>query len=165
MSLLISDYFMPMAERVYGDAAATERERGAATLARWIFRERPTELQCDVYNVRSSCLAGARQSRSAMPPKCSWKPHCTMSPHARGLRSPYKERSYGRAFARPVRLRPVDRRINTMSKSKPYRASDFLARRADAAQKAAKDAVRAERLARARADIERTLAAARANAA
>jgi len=34
---------------------------------------------CDVYNVRSSCLAGARQSRSAMPPKCSWKPHCKMS--------------------------------------------------------------------------------------
>ena len=49
-----------------------------------------------------------------------------------------------------------------MSKSKPYRTSDFLARRADAAQKAAKDAARAERLARARADIERTLAAARA---
>jgi hypothetical protein len=49
--------------------------------------------------------------------------------------------------------------------SKPYRTSDFLARRADAAAKAAKDAARAERLARARADIERTLAAARANAA
>src|SRR6266404_2244784 len=30
--------------------------------------------------------------------------------------------------------------------SKPYRMSDFLARRADAAQKAAKDAARAERL-------------------
>ena len=43
MPLLISDYFMQMAEGVYGDAAATERERGAATLARWIFRERPTE--------------------------------------------------------------------------------------------------------------------------
>ena len=49
--------------------------------------------------------------------------------------------------------------------SKPYRTSDFLARRAGAAQKAANDAARAERLARARADIERTLAAARANAA
>ena len=46
-----------------------------------------------------------------------------------------------------------------MSKSKPYRSSDFLARRADAAQKTVKDAARAERLARARADIERTLAA------
>ena len=42
--------------------------------------------------------------------------------------------------------------------SKPYRTSDFLARRADAAQKAVKDAARVERLARARADIERTLA-------
>ena len=52
-----------------------------------------------------------------------------------------------------------------MSKSKSYRNSDFLARCADAAQKAAKDTARAERLARARADIERTLAVARANAA
>jgi hypothetical protein len=43
-ALLIGDYFMPMAERVYGDAAATERERGAATLARWITTARPTEL-------------------------------------------------------------------------------------------------------------------------
>jgi hypothetical protein len=32
MPLLISDYFMQMAERVYGDPAATEREGGAATL-------------------------------------------------------------------------------------------------------------------------------------
>jgi hypothetical protein len=44
MPLLISDYFTQMAERVYGDAAATERSRGAATLARWIFRKRPKEL-------------------------------------------------------------------------------------------------------------------------
>jgi len=35
MPLLISYYFMQMAERVYEDAAATERERCAATLARW----------------------------------------------------------------------------------------------------------------------------------
>jgi hypothetical protein len=35
--------------------------------------------------------------------------------------------------------------------SKPYRTSDFLARRADAAAKAAKDVARAERLARANA--------------
>src|SRR5206468_624867 len=43
-ALLVSDYFLPMTERVYGDAAATERERGAATLARWIVAERPAEL-------------------------------------------------------------------------------------------------------------------------
>jgi hypothetical protein len=43
-ALLIGDYFMPMAERVYGDAAATERERGAATLARWIAKTRSREV-------------------------------------------------------------------------------------------------------------------------
>jgi hypothetical protein len=40
----VSDYFMPMAERVFGDAAATEVERNAATLARWIVKERPGEV-------------------------------------------------------------------------------------------------------------------------
>ena len=40
----MADYFLPMAERAYGDAATSERERGAATLSRWIFAERPTEL-------------------------------------------------------------------------------------------------------------------------
>jgi hypothetical protein len=43
-ALLTADYFLPMAERVYGDAAASERERGAATLAHWILAERPVEL-------------------------------------------------------------------------------------------------------------------------
>jgi hypothetical protein len=43
-ALLVSDYFQPMAERVYGDAAANDRERGAATLARWIFAQRPAEV-------------------------------------------------------------------------------------------------------------------------
>src|SRR5260370_33103366 len=33
-----------MAERVYGDVAATEPERNAATLARWIIAARPAEL-------------------------------------------------------------------------------------------------------------------------
>jgi Protein of unknown function (DUF3987) len=41
---LVVEYFMPMAERVFGDAAATDAERMAATLARWIIRERPTEV-------------------------------------------------------------------------------------------------------------------------
>jgi hypothetical protein len=38
---LIEDYFKPMAERVFGDAALPEVDRLAATLARWILRERP----------------------------------------------------------------------------------------------------------------------------
>lgn len=33
---LIRDYFVPMAERTYGDAAATQGDRDAAALARWI---------------------------------------------------------------------------------------------------------------------------------
>jgi hypothetical protein len=41
---LVEDYFLPMAERVYGDAAATELERNAATLARWIVKEHPPEV-------------------------------------------------------------------------------------------------------------------------
>jgi len=41
---LVADYFMPMAERVFGDAAATQAERNAATLARWIVRERAKEV-------------------------------------------------------------------------------------------------------------------------
>jgi hypothetical protein len=43
-ALLVGDYFMPMAERVYGDAAATREDRNAATIARWIMRVRPTEV-------------------------------------------------------------------------------------------------------------------------
>lgn len=43
-ALLVGDYFAPMAERVYGDAAASHNDRNAATLARWIMRECPTEV-------------------------------------------------------------------------------------------------------------------------
>ena len=41
---LIADYFMPTAERVFGDAAASPAERNAATLALWIVRERAQEV-------------------------------------------------------------------------------------------------------------------------
>ena len=41
---LVSDYLMPTAERVYGDAVASPRARNAATLARWIVKERPVEI-------------------------------------------------------------------------------------------------------------------------
>jgi hypothetical protein len=41
---LVSSYFMPMAERVFGDATATDTERMAATLARWIIRQQPDEV-------------------------------------------------------------------------------------------------------------------------
>jgi hypothetical protein len=41
---LVSDYLMPMAERVYGDAAARTEDRNAATLARWLIKNHPTEV-------------------------------------------------------------------------------------------------------------------------
>jgi hypothetical protein len=41
---LVGDYFLPMAERVYGDAAVSVEDRNAATLARWIISERPGEV-------------------------------------------------------------------------------------------------------------------------
>lgn len=44
---LIEDYFKPTAERVFGDAALPEADRLAATVARWILKERP-----DVVNAR-----------------------------------------------------------------------------------------------------------------
>lgn len=41
---MVANYFMPMAARVYGDAAATEADRNAITLAKWIMQSRPQEV-------------------------------------------------------------------------------------------------------------------------
>ncbi|WP_234731205.1 DUF3987 domain-containing protein [Acidocella facilis] len=41
---LVAEYAMPMAARVYGDAATPQAERNAATLARWIVRAKPQEV-------------------------------------------------------------------------------------------------------------------------
>jgi hypothetical protein len=41
---LFRDYFVPMAERTYGDAAVTTVERNASTMANWIVRTRPSEV-------------------------------------------------------------------------------------------------------------------------
>ena len=40
----VSEYAMPMAEHTYGDAACTALDRNTATLARWISKERPSEV-------------------------------------------------------------------------------------------------------------------------
>jgi hypothetical protein len=40
----VADYLMPMAERVYGDAGASDSERRMATLARWILKTRAAEV-------------------------------------------------------------------------------------------------------------------------
>jgi hypothetical protein len=41
---LVAEYILPMAERVFGDATCPASDRNAATLARWIARERPKEV-------------------------------------------------------------------------------------------------------------------------
>jgi hypothetical protein len=58
---------MPMAERVYGDAAVSERDRAAAMLARWIISARPVELHVRHLqrDVRLQGLRTAEQIRAA----------------------------------------------------------------------------------------------------
>ena len=64
---LMADYFVPTAERVYGDAAATDRERGSATLAQWILANQPTELHVRHLQreVRLTGLRTGKQIRDA----------------------------------------------------------------------------------------------------
>ena len=43
-AMLVAEYFMPMAARVYGDAASSETDRNATTLAKWIVKENAKEV-------------------------------------------------------------------------------------------------------------------------
>ena len=43
-TLWVRDYVMPMADRTFGDAAVSQEDRNATTLARWIAQERPSEV-------------------------------------------------------------------------------------------------------------------------
>ena len=58
---LIDDYFLPMAERCYGDASRPVEHRNAATMARWIAETRPQTINaCDLRrNVRLPGLSDA----------------------------------------------------------------------------------------------------------
>ena len=76
---LIANYFMPTASRVYGDAAATERERAATQLARWVIGTHPAELHVRHLQrqVRLPRLRSADESRVAatvLPPRNSEPP-------------------------------------------------------------------------------------------
>jgi hypothetical protein len=64
---LVGEYFMPMAERVFGDAGATDVERDAATLTRWILKERPDEVHVRTLlrEVRLPGLRSAEQIKKA----------------------------------------------------------------------------------------------------
>jgi hypothetical protein len=60
-AMLVAEYFMPMAERVYGDAAATPTERNAAALARWIVKTKATEVHVRFLQ-REARLPGLREA-------------------------------------------------------------------------------------------------------
>jgi hypothetical protein len=64
---LVGEYFMPMAERVFGDAGAIDVERDAATLTRWILKERPDEVHVRTLlrEVRLPGLRSAEQIKKA----------------------------------------------------------------------------------------------------
>jgi hypothetical protein len=64
---LVGEYFMPMAERVFGDSGATDVERNAATLARWIFKEHPQDVHVRrlLREVRLPGLRSAEQIKAA----------------------------------------------------------------------------------------------------
>lgn len=50
--LLVDEYLLPMAERVFGDAATPPEDRNAATLARWIFKTRPEAVNTRELQIR-----------------------------------------------------------------------------------------------------------------
>lgn len=90
---LLEDYFLPMAQRTYGDASLSERERDAATLARWIYKERPTEVHAaHLYReVRLPNLTTAAKVRAASD---------TLAAEADWLREPPRMKGFGTGRAR-----------------------------------------------------------------
>jgi hypothetical protein len=60
---MVADYFLPMAARVYGDAAIPQAERNAATLARWIIKTKPREVHIRSLQ-RDVRLPGLRDAES-----------------------------------------------------------------------------------------------------
>ena len=80
---LIGDYFRPMAERIYGDVAATKRQRAAALLPRWIIRTHRAEqhVRHPQREVRLPGLrtAEARTPGGISPPLSYWSCPTTLS--------------------------------------------------------------------------------------
>jgi hypothetical protein len=95
---LIESFFLPMAERVYGDAVATEAERNAATLARWIMGARPVEF--DIRHVQTQLrlpgLRTAKQIRAA----------ADLLVEADWLRAPVPETDTGQHRPAPYAVNP-----------------------------------------------------------
>ncbi len=67
---LVDGYFLPMAERVFGDAAASDPERHAAALARWIVRTGPAKVNVRVLR-ETDKPAGLPRDASAIKAACA----------------------------------------------------------------------------------------------
>jgi hypothetical protein len=91
---LLDDYSLPMAQRTYGDAALSDRERDAATLARWVYKKRPTEVHAaHLYReVRLPHLTTAAKVRAA----------ADMLVEADWLRAPPRMKGFGAGRARVI---------------------------------------------------------------
>ena len=83
---LVGEYFMPMAERVFGDAGATDVERDAATLTRWILKERPDEVHVRTL-IREVRLPGLRSAEQIKIGRASCGKECNLPCRSRW--SPY----------------------------------------------------------------------------
>jgi len=59
-AVLVEEYFIPMAERVYGDVGLPEAERLTTTLARWIWRQMPALEIVNAREVQRHKLPGLR---------------------------------------------------------------------------------------------------------
>lgn len=96
---LMETYFLPMAERAFGDAGAAPAERNAATLAKWIVRER-----LSVVNVRavrdSARLQGLREAPAI-------KDACMRLVDAAWLFEPVRDASTGGRPREDYRVNPA----------------------------------------------------------
>jgi hypothetical protein len=90
-AILVGEYFMPMAERVYGDAAVGRSHRNAASLARWILREQAHR------RFNGNGCRTSRRPRSSTMPRRSWLMRTGFARHRRITRS-------GRGRALPTLL-------------------------------------------------------------
>ncbi len=88
---LVADYLMPMAERVYGDAAAARAEHNAATLARWIVSAKAKEVHIR-HLLREGRLPGLRDAATI-------REACDVLVDADWLRPPPKGDGSGRPKA------------------------------------------------------------------
>jgi hypothetical protein len=97
---LVEGYFLPMAERVYGDAAANPASRNVSTLARWILRTKPIEVHVRTLQ-RKVRLPGLRDANAIRQAADELVAADWLRPPVKGG---YQERSRGAYSVNPALL-------------------------------------------------------------